>query len=166
MKILGWIIATPFIALVLFIVTRYMFCNPKREVVKVATPMVQKIADYIVENEFPESFEDIPDLPYRLEGCKTKIEYTKNNQIVTKKEEANVIDTRHTCYFHKDKRKYSVLSYEIDFFTYKKISIKIKSGKTITGSSMMAEDNGKFRFNGIFSALDTRGTNFCMQFKQ
>jgi len=50
MKILKWIIMLPFIALALFVLARFAFCRPSYSVVKTATPMVEKMADYIVKH--------------------------------------------------------------------------------------------------------------------
>jgi len=44
-------------------------CAPNEEDVKVMRPMAEAISNYIVKHGIPKSLEDIPDLPYELEGC-------------------------------------------------------------------------------------------------
>jgi hypothetical protein len=68
MKILGWIIATPFIILALYALLRVAFCGPNQSDVRVMKPMAEAISHYISKNGIPDSLEDIPNLPYKLSG--------------------------------------------------------------------------------------------------
>lgn len=129
MKILGWIIATPFIALALFVAARYMFCGPDREVIRVAKPVVKIIADDIVKNGIPESLADIEGLPYRLEGCK------KTN-------------TKESCIFILDKETYYVEMTFNDIVAYSRI--EIWRDKTHIGTSIHKQSNGNTSYSRIW----------------
>ena len=50
-------------------------CGPNRSDVKVMKPMAEAISNYIVKHGIPESLKNIPDLPYRLEGCERDKEF-------------------------------------------------------------------------------------------
>jgi len=57
-------------------------CSPNKEDIAIMKPMAEKIADYIVANGIPKSLEDIPDLPYEVEGCENnyKCYFIKENK--------------------------------------------------------------------------------------
>jgi hypothetical protein len=121
MKILGWIIVIPVVLFVLLIVARVAFCGPNSSDVKVMKPMAEKISDYIVKNGIPESLEDIPDLPYGLEGCS--------------KPQDNVED----CYFFIKKVSHDLRLYEVAG----SLSVEIENRVTETGIYVELRRNNK-----------------------
>ena len=171
MKILKWIIAIPFVVLVLFVLARFAFCRPNYSVVKTATPMVEKMADYIVNQGMPDSLEQIPDLPYMLNQCEKNITYEKEGELrdikVHKKEEADWVIYKEECNFIHKEEPYILKLWFIKH--YKSIQsthgyLDIEQCKTSVGTSFVYED-GKLISVGIGSNLDTR-FGFCRPFKQ
>jgi hypothetical protein len=171
MKILGWIVALPFIALALFIVARFVMCRPDGEVVRVATPMVEKIADYIVKHGVPESLADIPDLPYGLEGCSRKEVYwtaTRPKKIVDNKENADYVVIYEYCQLNIDSKKFLLSLRFTKSFRFSNVDhgkLDVKTGKTNVGVSFETDKNGKLIRKKIGTGFDNR-FGFCRQFKQ
>jgi len=94
--------------------------------------MAEKISAYIVKHGIPERLEDIPDLPYRLEGCELIDGY--KNAVTTKTmningKEITYKDMHEKCYFTKNSRRYSVEIYIYSSFDY---HLKIYSLSTRT----------------------------------
>lgn len=171
MKILGWIIATPFILLALYALLRFAFCRPNYFVVKTATPMVEKIAEHIVEHGIPESLEQIPNLPYELKGCKRKIEYRKRvdlkNIKVEKQEEADGSVIEETCSFLYEKNLYKTWFWFSESYKYSQRAngvIKVQLGKSSVITRFNYK-NEKLVSSAIGSSFDNR-FGFCRQFKQ
>jgi hypothetical protein len=81
-------------------------CAPNEEDVKVMKPMAEAISNYIVKHGIPESLEDIPDLPYELEGCEREVKYTTNRKIVHAQKYASVGNFYNKCYFFVNQNKY------------------------------------------------------------
>lgn len=172
MKILGWIIALPFILLALYVLLRFAFCRPNYFVVKTATPMVEKIADYIVEHGVPESLGNIPNMPLKVNNCRRlitnykKIDF-KDVKVQTKKEsDKSIIDE--TCYFSENTNLYKIKLWLVEHNTtpksiYGKLSIRLN--KTHVGISFDTDENGKLIRKKIGSGFDNR-FGFCRQFKQ
>jgi len=171
MKILGWIVALPFIALALFIVARFVMCRPDGEVVRVATPMVEKIADYIVKHGVPDSLADIPDLPYGLEGCSKSVKYEKevdfHDTIVKTHKDADWAVYEQKCKFFYKNNEYKVILWFVEHYKYTdrthgKIGVQFK--KTSVGVRINTL-NGKLIRDKLGSGFDNR-FGFCRQFKQ
>ena len=95
MKILAWIIGAPIAIIALWGVGRLLFCGPDKSIQKVTDPMATAILEYINTHGKPESLADIPNLPYKVEGCKKLAG-----------EDKEVIEE--TCYFLYKEHKYSV----------------------------------------------------------
>ncbi len=79
-------------------------CGPDPEDVKVMKPMAKAISDYIVKHGIPKSLSEIPNLPYRLEGCKREEYYQNTNNFPhtydhVPKEKANLYQIEETCHF-------------------------------------------------------------------
>lgn len=172
MKILGWIIATPFIILALYALLRFAFCRPSYFVVETATPMVEKMADHIVTHGIPESLDEIPGLPYELNNCKRKYKYEKrvvlkDIQVASQKEaDWSIIDE--TCSFQHENTRYSlwfwfVVHYNTPKSTHGKL--RIKSSKTSVGISFDTDKNNQLAHSIVGSGFDNR-FGFCRQFKQ
>ena len=171
MKILAWIIGTPLVLFGLLLLTRFTLCRPSHSVVETATPMVEKIADYIVKYGVPESLEDIPDLPYELNNCNNNITYEKESELhdikVQEKEKADWIIYKESCSFIYKDTSYSVKLWFIEH--YKSVQsthgdLDIELCKTSVGTSFEYQD-GKLISLGIGSSFDNR-FGFCQQFKQ
>ena len=171
MKFLGWVIALPFIALALYVAARMIMCKPDREVVKVATPMVERIADYIVEHGVPESLADIPDLPYGVEGCSRSVRYRKLVEVsykdTEKKEDASFAIINEGCRFTYKQNIYKVhFRFEDDYEVENddRGDIDIRYEKTTVGITLKTQ-NGKLVRDQFGTGFDRR-FGFCQQFKQ
>jgi len=112
-------------------------CGPNSSDVKVMKPMAQKIADHIVAHGIPKSLKDIPDLPYRLEGCVMKIIY--QNEYDEKVESNNaylsIKDESCTFYYKKDK-KYTIWIWFAEHYVNKQLthgSIELNAENSKTG---------------------------------
>jgi len=167
MKILKWIVMLPFIALVLFILARFTFCRPSYSVVKTATPMVEKMADYIVKNGMPDSLEEIPELPYKLSKCKKNIVYwtsERPRKIVENKQASNYTVISEKCSFSANENIFNVKLLYSNEAGKINGDLDIQLCKTSVGTSFEYQD-GKLIAVGIGSNLDTR-FGFCRPFKQ
>lgn len=168
MKILGWIIATPFIILALYVLLRFAFCRPNYFTVKIATPMVKKISDYIVEYGIPESLDEIPDLPYELKGCERKIVYwtsERPRKIVKDRQRADYAVVTEKCYSLQDNNNFHLSLAYTDGFDMARGELDIVSKKTTVGTSFESADGKKYIFSDIGTSFDQR-FGFCRQFKQ
>jgi hypothetical protein len=134
-------------------------------------PMAEKIADYIVENGIPESLKDIPDLPYRLEGCERSVTYRKQVDVsyrdTKKKEDASFAIINEGCRFVYKQNTYKVHfrfedDYEIENDDRGDIDIRFE--KTTVGTLLKSE-NGKLNYDGIATGFDNR-FGFCAALKQ
>jgi hypothetical protein len=52
-------------------------CSPNKKDMKAMESMTEAIKDYLIKYRLPNSLKDIPNLPYKLEECKTDIRYGK-----------------------------------------------------------------------------------------
>jgi len=78
---LGWMFAMGygvsmkrlFISYALILISYHLYvsysCGANSADVKVMKPMAEAVSSYIIKNGIPKSLEDIPNLPYELEGC-------------------------------------------------------------------------------------------------
>ena len=167
MKIIKWILVLPFIALALFVLARFAFCRPSYSVVKTATPMVEKMADYIVKHGMPDSLEQIPNLPYKLNECKKNIVYwtsERPRKIVKNKQEANYAVISEKCSFSKNSDIFNVELLYSDEAGKISGDLDINQCKTTVGTSFEYQD-GKLIAVGIGSSFDNR-FGFCKPFKQ
>ncbi len=169
MKILLWLIATPFIALALFIAARYMFCGPNREVVKVAKPIAKIIADDIVKNGIPESLAYIEGLPYKLEGCKRERIFWKAKrprQIVQYEKDADYVVISESCSFQKNDKTYNL---NIRFTEQYQGDLKIYNSETYTGldvSFNVNKDSNTYTYHSIGDGYAKHHGVLCSSFKQ
>ena len=166
MKVIGWIVAVPLIFFGLFVALRFAFCRPNYFVVKTATPVAERIADYIVEHGLPERLDAIPGLPYELKGCTRKEVYWKDHQTVKDKSKANWMELYYSCIFFDDNSMY-----KIDLRFLKSTDkndwegkIRIASGKTHIGISIETDPNKKLTKSSIHAGFSKSG--ICKQFKQ
>jgi len=105
MKILGWIIAIPFILFIVWGIGRLLFCGPDESIRKVTDPLAKSILEYVNENGEPESLLDIKTLPYKVEECK-KFERVRkslaNGLPLTR------VSQEENCIVKLDKKHYSI----------------------------------------------------------
>ena len=172
-KVLGWIIAIPFILLALFAFARFVSCGPDREVVRVAKPVAKIIADDIVKNGIPKSLKDIEGLPYELEGCKKTQKYKKDTfsrEVVKTKEEADYAIITEDCYFVKGKKSYSISLWFAEYYKDKESShgqVKIFNGETYTGLGSSFKHNKKndaYQHDGIGNGYSHHHGILCSAF--
>jgi len=166
LKVLGMIVGAVVLIWMLLLLARFAFCRPSYSVVKTATPMVEKIADYIVEHGVPESLEDIHDLPYVLNGCKKTIIYWNDHDIVKEIKDAEWIEIKGTCTFLNKGKTFNV-NLRLTKFVNKIFDdgeIDISSDKTSVGIGFKMLD-GKLIHDKASSSFDNR-FGFCRQLKQ
>jgi len=174
MKIILWIVITPFIVLGLFIVARLLLCNPNREVIKVASPIAKIIADDIVKNGIPKSLKDIEGLSYELEGCERSEVYKKGspNRIEVKtKDKADYIVITETCYFEKNNLLYSVELWAIENFyknSWSNGNFYVYNLKNHTGIKYLIKQkqNTNKWYIEEFYLFDNKTSGICTTFKQ
>ncbi len=99
MKIFGWIVAIPFILLIVWGIGRLLFCGPDEGIRKVTYPLAQSILEYINEKGKPKSLLNIGLLPYKMEKCK---KYKKV------RESAIDISEKESCVFKYDEKQYAI----------------------------------------------------------
>ena len=91
-------------------------CSPNLRDVKVMKPMAETIRDYIIKHGVPKSLQDIPNLPYELDGCDKKEEYSVFDKKLYKyikvkqKYEATYKSIEEECLFSKSGRVYYLQS--------------------------------------------------------
>jgi len=174
-KVLGWIIATPFILLALFAFARFVSCGPNWEVVRVAKPVAKIIADDIVKNGIPKSLKNIEGLPYVLEGCERKEVYWDKHLKVKNKQKANWSEIFLDCNFNTNKKKYYIhirqatnLGNTLD----RDIDLKLYNKETYTGIKYYFEyskEKNKLLLAKGFpknpKIFDNKKTGICSQFR-
>jgi len=128
MKIFGWFIVTIFIFVGIFAVLRFVYCGPNYSDMRKMNSMINAIGNYIVGHGIPKSLKDIPNLPYKLSGCK-KNEYFKDNKgyDCISNDEARWHKIEEECHFENIK---------LEFWTSK----DLKNPK-IDGGIKMVSDN-------------------------
>ena len=118
MKILGWIVATPFILLAFIILLRVSFCGPNQSDVRIMKSMGDKISRYLVTKGKPTSLDNIPELPHELK-C----------------------NSSYNCFFG-DKTLYKIWIDESSYsFSLKIYALSSKTGITYNYNS----NNGKYK---------------------
>jgi hypothetical protein len=171
-KTIIWIGATPFILLALFAFARFVSCGPDREVVRVAKPVAQIIADDIVKNGIPESLKDIKGLPYELEGCKRKVIYQKDSyEEVKRKEEADYVIREERCYFKKKRKSYEIWLWFIENNLNNKrshgtVTINNKESYTELETRFRVEENNSKYVSAIGNGYAKPYRFICSSFKQ
>lgn len=153
-KIIIWIMSTPFILLGLFIVARFLFCVPDRGAVNVMQPVAKIIAEDIVKNGIPASLKDIEGLPYVLE------EYDGwMSEIIP------------MCYFEKNNKKYEI---GFIYLSSSTIQLRIFNKETQTGikyyfqSSKLEEKDSWILEKNLKNPkiFDSKTSGICTSFRQ
>ena len=158
MKIIGWIIATPFILLLIITVLRSTFCGPNGSDVSVMQSMERAISQYIGRNGVPESLEDIPDLPYEFSGCK-KSDYYENYKSYehVSKEKAKLHQIEEICHFKNIRLEFGITE-ELDSSEIEGLLRMTSSNETVLIMGFDTKDGKKFDFDKIdIGSSKTRG---------
>jgi len=152
-------------------------CGPNRADVKVMKPMAEKISEYIVKNGIPESLQDIPNLPYGLEGCERKVEYSKFNshELITEKvdskEKADFYHISEKCNFVYKSTLYYIeldegISKEIKNGGGGSIDIGNKTSHTWASLSFDLNSTGNIIMKHDFSFVNSKNTGICNPMRQ
>jgi hypothetical protein len=173
MKMIGWILAIPFILLALFIGARFLFCGPDKEVISVAKPVMNIIADHIVKEGVPKSLADIKGMPYRLQGCSKKEVYKKNDSnktIVYLKEKADYVVISEECYFLTKNKLYTLSLWFLEDYSSPEISngkVEIFNDVTYTGiGTSFRKRNNIYHSDSIGNGYSHYHGILCSSFKQ
>lgn len=172
MKILRWIIGTPLVLFGLLLLARFALCRPSYSVVKTATPMVEKIADYIVEHGVPESLDEIQGLPYKLEGCRKEVTHRKQVGIsyenTKEKDNASFSIIEEECYFATQSHKYKIWLWFSEHHKDKMATygtLEVGFDKTSVLSHFEMNEKKQLIHSSPGSSFDNR-FGFCRQLKQ
>ncbi len=104
----GIFIFGPMVALLLFVLARFMFCGPDKSVEKVAFPLAKSIVGHIEKNGVPKSLSDVEGLPYALKCGNPNIRENIKIDLITKKSYVSYRETTQSCSFSNKKRHYGV----------------------------------------------------------
>jgi len=138
MKIIAWIIAAPFVALGLFYLARFLFCNPDKDVEKIVRPLAQTIVEYVKKHDIPKTLNEIKDLPYNLQ-CENK--NTKTHYI---KETVYYVESSQKCIFTNMNKNYEVLFKTEEYRTGTLgIDIEVTHQKTLVKYVTYRNEQGK-----------------------
>ncbi len=100
----GILIFGPMVALLLFLLARFLFCGPDKSVEKVAFPLAKVIVEHIEKNGVPYTLNDIEELPYELKCGNSNIREHNSTDYKTKKEYVMSLITTQSCTFmHNEK---------------------------------------------------------------
>jgi len=140
-------------------------CGPNRSDVKVMKAMTEAIKAHIAKNGIPKSLEDIPNLPYKLKGCKRE-EYYQNYDSYdhVPKEKATLHQIEEKCHFEN-------IDLELGL-TEKLESLKIggylsmfSNNKTELSLHLRAIDGKHFTFDEI-DIGSSKSTGICNPMRQ
>jgi hypothetical protein len=162
------------VAIGAFVLYVRLTCGPDPRDVRVMKPMAEAISDYIIKHGVPESLRDIPNLPYRLEGCERKEEYWKTKIVgadrVSNIKDATGVIVKEKCAFVKNDRAYYViLNNSYDVKTLKKdISLEIGNDKSKTWDILFfhSESDGKIVGDNKISFGSSKHTGICSPMRQ
>jgi len=103
-------------------------CGPNRSDVKVMKPMADAITKYLLKNGIPKSLDEIPNLPYKLEGCKGNDSKDKS------------------CIFYTNNRRYNIklvkyleISYDLRVFAPNSYTGILVDFKIVNGGNFELE---------------------------
>jgi hypothetical protein len=153
------------ITIVAFIGLRVFFCGLDQSDVRVMKSMAEKISQHIVKHGIPKSLKDIPGLPYELEGCEEKIDYTNKRKPVNTIEKASTGNIYQKCIFKND----YTISLHFTFFYKEKDcigSLKIvnKYSETVGITSYSCKNQSIIEKETIFGSSKISGV--CSPMKQ
>jgi hypothetical protein len=134
-------------------------------------PMAEAISDYIIKHGVPESLRDIPNLPYRLEGCERKEEYlqVKNGRWdKSNQEEAVIFDIEEKCRFLNN----IILTLDVTIdqkskFNDSSIRIGMWNKKTQTVSHLyLKKENRKYSIDDVLKFDSGKTSGICNPMRQ
>ncbi len=169
LKLFGVFLAVAVIGSMAFSYKYQKECGPDPEDVKVMKPMAKAISDYIVKHGIPRSLSEIPNLPYKLEGCKREEYYQNTNNFPhtydhVPKEKANLHQIEETCHF---KNMYLELGVT-DHMDNTRIGGMIKmvsTNKTVLTFHFRTRD-GKNYLSDKIKVSSSKSTGICNPMKQ
>jgi hypothetical protein len=118
-------------------------CGPNSADVKVMKPMAEAISSYIIKHGVPKSLEDIPGLPYRLEGCERKQENLEE------------------CYFNFKNNRY-----ESELYVLGGIYIEIYNNVSQTGLNYSLRKNSEEKWKISKKAFGSNISGICNPMRQ
>jgi len=131
-------------------------CGPDPRDMRVMKPMAEAISSYIVKHGVPKSLRDIPDLPYRLEGCETKMELGSRNETCTLQYKPRKID----IYFTYSKPI-------IDGKEYEDVFLKMRNSNSETGSTVeLHKGNNGFKIVRKIKYYSGKTSGICNPMRQ
>jgi hypothetical protein len=131
-------------------------CGPDPRDVRVMKPMAEAISDYIIKHGVPKSLQDIPNLPYRLEGCETKMELGSRNETCTLQYKPRKID----IYFTYSKPI-------IDGKEYEDVFLKMRNSNSETGSTVeLHKVNNGFKIVRKIKYYSWKTSGICNPMRQ
>ena len=173
LKVLGGMVGVLVLIFILIVLARFAFCGPDSADVKVMKPMAEKISEYIVKNGIPKSLKDIPDLPYRLEGCEKSEEYRKGDNKggwgkATKEDAENITKYEH-CIIFINKRKINLIItnqiYPLEQEEYIYLKLENNASKTIANIDF-AKIKNNFKVESPLKFMDFKSRGICTSFRQ
>ena len=159
----------------MLVVVRFFSCGPDSADVKVMKPMAEKISEYIVKNGIPKSLKDIPDLPYRLEGCARESYYDKydkktlNYTKIPSKVGADSKVIIQKCYFNNKLKKYTLNidgSYEFNYGGEFIMDIKNYTSETGIQYFYKLDKKGKSYLEHKGKPYSSKKNGWCTQMNQ
>ena len=141
LKLFGVFLAVAVIGSMAFSYKYQKECGPDSADVKVMKPMAKAISDYIVKHGIPKSLSEIPNLPYRLEGCEREEYYSGAYGKKVPKREAFGYDIDIQCKTERDITVTvgSFIDFE-DNTTYMGVNFE-SPNRTVYGISMQKKAN-------------------------
>jgi len=131
-------------------------CGPDPRDVKVMKPMAEAISEYIVKHGVPKSLEDIPGLPYRLEGCETKMELGSRKETCALQYKPRKID----IYFTYSKPI-------VDGKEYEDVFLKMRNSNSETGSIVeLHKGNNGFKLVRKIKYYSGKTSGICNPMRQ
>ena len=152
----------------IFYIYSKIHCGPCLGDMMVMKPMAEKISAYIVKHGIPERLEDIPDLPYRLEGCEKSEEYLSSyngRMRQSTKNEAELYNYKENCHF-KNIELFYWLQKNLHEKSQIGITIKmISSNRTVLIRGMATDKNHQF-INLDTTIGSYKNTGICNPMRQ
>ena len=124
-------------------------CSPNKEDIAIMKPMAQKIADYIVANGIPNSLQNIPDLPYEVEGCERVEEYRNYSNNKSTKDEAIVLNIDEECKYFNNITIYFGVTLDLKDDTWGGRIELTSLNETVLIYSFRSDENNSFKFTDM-----------------
>ena len=141
-------------------------CGPNAEDVKVMKPMAEKISAYIVKHGIPDKLEDIPDLPYRLEGCERKVKKLRGKDD-TGYYGVYLIETNEKCTLDRN----VIIDYTYGYYPRKNssfitIGFENESTETVAYMDMEKKSDSNFKITSSLKFASGKTDGICNPMRQ